>query len=121
MVKPPRGASAALRRVWASKTAQLAQVGQLDTADPAVVEQWCRWRLVADDAWSDIEQRGQLVPGARPPAAVRNPSLATLSDATAQMTRLDKALGVYAPEDRAKRPGRSRIDDPRRYLKAVDE
>lgn len=113
-MKAPRGASADFRRVWRAKVAELESLGMEGTADPSVVEQWVRWRLVADAAFRDIDERGHLVAGAR--ATIKNPSVSTLAQASAEMVRCDKALGVYRPQDRKAKVRRLRVVDPAKYL-----
>lgn len=113
-MKAPRGASAEFRRVWRSKVKELESLGMEATADPSVVEQWVRWRLVADAAYADIAKRGHIVEGTR--TTVKNPSVGTLSQASAEMVRCDKSLGVYRPQDRKAKVRRLRVVDPAKYL-----
>lgn len=118
-MRPPRGSSAAFRRTWRTKVAELDTMGMAETADPSVVEQWVRWRLIADEAFADIAERGHVV-GGRSGTRVKNPSVSTLAQASAELVRCDKALGVYRPQDRKKRLRRLRIVDPQRYLNGGD-
>ncbi|MGC5248189.1 P27 family phage terminase small subunit [Gordonia sp. DT219] len=115
-MKPPRGASTALRKAWRAKMIELEALGLERLADPLVVEQWCRWRVIADEAFADIAARGHIVDGSRPNTRVKNPSVSTLSQATAEMSRLDKQLGTFRPQDRKAKQRRLRVVDPAGYL-----